>query len=602
MAGSLIARAVGRALLVTCSAFVPLGVWAQTPGNPEVPSGWTPKSIVYTHRDMVAAGNPLAVQAGVEILEAGGSAVDAAVAVQMVLNLVEPESSGIGGGAFMLTYTKQNGAVEMYDGRETAPMTATERLFLNPDGTPMGFTQAVIGGRSVGVPGVLRLLELAHREKGKLPWAQLFDPAIRLAENGFPITNKLAAALRAANAALSTDPVTRAYFFNADGTPKTAGTVLRNPELANTFRLIAANGANAFYTGPIAQEIVSKIKSHPTNPGLMELSDLAAYQAKKRTPVCDFYRQKWEICGTNMPSSGGTSVLMTLGILENFNLPPPNTADAVHLIAEAYRLVYADRAIYMADADFVCVPLEGLLDKAYLRERAKLISLTRSMGTPVAGTPRGCGKELEREDAIEAGTTHMSIVDRDGNAVSMTTTIESAFGSYQMLRGFLLNNQLTDFNFVPRDAAGNPVANRVEPGKRPRSSMAPTIVLDDKNRLYAVVGSPGGSAIIQYVVKTLVGILDWKLDIQSAIELGNFGAQTSPTTTLEAGSSVKNLGPALQALGHTVSVVDINSGIHGIIRLGNPDATGGPLGAIVAPLRGWAGGADPRREGTAGGH
>jgi len=571
---------------------------------PELPSGWTPKTIVYTRTDMVAAANPIAVQTGVDILGAGGSAVDVAVAVQMVLNLVEPQSSGIGGGAFMMTFDAASGNVDMYDGRETAPMTATGNLFIGPNGQPLAFTTAVIGGRSVGTPGVLRMLELAHREKGKLPWASLFDPAIRLAENGFALSPRLYSALAGANAALANDPVTGPYFYNPDKSPKAVGTIIRNPELAATLRTIAAGGAQAFYTGAIAQDIVNKVKSHATNPGLLELGDLAVYEAKKRTAVCGTYRA-WEICGTNSPSSGGITALMTLGILEGFNVGAiaPNTVESVHLISEAYRLAYADRAVYMGDSDFICVPTSGLLDKNYLAARAKLISLTRSMGVPQPGTPAGCGRELvEQPDDRENGTTHMSIVDADGNAVSMTTTIESAFGSYQMVRGFLLNNELTDFSFTPTDAAGNPVANRVEPGKRPRSSMAPTIVFDSQGRLYAVVGSPGGSNIIQYVVKTLIGMLDWGLNVQQAIDLGNFGAQTSATTSLESGSSVKDLGPGLQALGHTVSVLDINSGIHGIVRLGNPDAPRGGLGALIRPLRGWAGGADPRREGTAGGH
>ena len=578
---------------------------AQTQPPPELPSGWSPKTIVYEHSDMVAAANPLAVQAGVDILGAGGTAVDAAVAIQMVLNLVEPQSSGIGGGAFMMTFNAANAAVEMYDGRETAPATATGTLFIGANGQPLAFTTAVIGGRSVGTPGVLRLLELAHKEKGRLPWASLFDPAIALAENGFALSPRLFSALQGANIALSTDPVTRAYFFNSDGTPKAVGTLIKNPALAATFRTIAAGGASAFYTGAIAQDIVAKVKSHPTNPGLMELADLAAYQAKKRDPICAMYRGKWEICGTNMPSSGGSTVMMAMNMLESFDVAAlaPNSAASVHLISEAQRLAYADRGLYMGDADFICVPLRGLLDANYLRARSKLISLTKSMGTPVAGRPSGCGiAPAEPETDYENGTTHMSIVDRDGNAVSMTTTIESGFGSYQMVRGFLLNNQLTDFSFTPSDAAGNPIANRVQPGKRPRSSMAPTIVFDAQGRLYSVLGSPGGSAIIQYVIKTLVGILDWKLDIQSAIDLGNFGAQTSATTTIEKGSSVKDLGPALQALGHTVSVADVNSGIHGIVRLGNPDSSRSGLGSLVRPLRGWAGGADPRREGTAGGH
>ncbi len=589
-----------RVLLVALLACVPL-VQAQVP--PELPSGWTPKHIAFTDRDMVVAANPLAVAAGVEILGAGGSAVDAAIAVQMVLNLVEPQSSGIGGGAFLLTYDAGLRAVAMYDGRETAPAAATERLFLDADGKPMRFREAVIGGRSVGVPGLLRMLRLAHWENGRLPWAALFAPAIRLADDGFAVSPRLFAALQGADPALAGDPVTGPYFYNPDRTPKAVGTILRNPELAATLRTLATEGPDAFYTGAIARDIVAKVRSHPTNPGLLTLDDLASYEARKRTPLCDWYRHAWRICGAGMPSSGGAAVLMTLGILERFDIGelPPASAPAVHLVTEAYRLVYADRAAYMADADFVCVPVEGLLDKAYLHARATRIDPARSMGTPVAGTPRGCEGAHEAMPSREHGTSQISVVDRDGNAVSMTTTIESGFGSYQMVRGFLLNNELTDFSFAPRDAAGRPVANRVEPGKRPRSSMAPTIVFDRYRRLYAVLGSPGGSAIIQYVVKTLVGVLDWKLDIQSAIDLGNFGAQVSPETQLERGTPVEALAPALQALGHTVRITDINSGLHGITRRANP-AADSPIMALFRPYRGWAGGADPRREGTVGGH
>jgi hypothetical protein len=372
-----------------------------------------------------------------------------------------------------------------------------------------------------------------------------------------------------------------------------------NPDYAASLRAIAAGGADALLTGPIAQDIVNKIKSHPTNPGIMEMSDFAAYTAKKRAPVCGTYRTRWRICGMDMPSSGPAAVLQTLGILQNFDVAAlrPDSVEAVHLVSEAYRLAYADRAVYMADPDFVCVPTAGLVDLGYLRQRATIINLQRSMGVPVAGNPSGCGKvELapQREE-FSNGTSHVSIVDADGNALSMTTTVESAFGSHQWVRGFVLNNQLTDFSFTATDAQGRAIANRVEPGKRPRSSMAPVLVFDEDNggRLYAVIGSPGGSNIIQYVAKTLVGILDWKLDIQSAIDLGNFGAQTTATTSIERNSSVKDLGPGLQALGHTVSVIDINSGIHGITRLGPRAPVSGGLAAIVKPLTG--GRAEPIR-------
>jgi gamma-glutamyltranspeptidase/glutathione hydrolase len=578
---------MGAALLGATAAI------AQTPPPPELPSGWTPKEIVYAKHDTVTAANPLAVDAGRVMLALGGSAVDAAIAVQMVLNLVEPQSSGIGGGAFLLHYDARHRRVESYDGRETAPAEATPQLFLGPTGTPLPFAQAVVGGRSVGTPGTLRLLELAHRDHGRLPWALLFAPAIKLAHNGFEISPRLAGAIAGAQATLCTQVPARDYFCNPDGTPKTAGTVLRNPDFADTLWQIARFGVKRFYTGPIAQDIVATVRGHPTNPGLLNLADLANYRAKKREPICGSYRHEWKICGMGMPSSGGATVLQTLGILEHFDVGSltPQTAPAVHLISEAYRLAYADRAKYMADSDFVFVPVPGLIDKDYLRSRAALIDLSKSMGAPQPGTPPGAVVALGADDSLDLpGTSHMSIIDRRGNVVSMTTTIESGFGSYQFVRGFLLNNELTDFSFAPNDAAGVPIANRVEPGKRPRSSMSPTIVLDRHGNVKMVIGSPGGSTIIQYVTKTLIGVLDWGLDIQQAINLGNFGAQTTATTTLERGSPVAaaDVQAGLRALGHTVAVADQNSGLHGITVQKH-----GPSKQRLA------GGADPRREGVA---
>lgn len=567
---------------------------AQTPPPPEVPSGWTPKEIAFAKRDMVVAANPLAVEAGRLMLSLGGNAIDAAIAVQMVLNLVEPQSSGIGGGAFLVHYDARRHRVETYDGRETAPAEATPQLFLDANGAPLPFLQAVIGGRSVGTPGVLRLLEIAHRDHGRLPWPVLFAPALKLAHLGFEISPRMASALAADAANICTQTPAKDYFCNPDGTPKAAGTLLRNPELADTFSQIARFGVQRFYTGPIARDIVATVRGHPTNPGFLSLADLAGYKAKRRVPVCGTYRNTWTICGMGMPSSGGATVLQTLGILEYFNLAQltPETAPAVHLISEAYRLAYADRGKYMADSDFVFVPLAGLLDKRYLHARSTLISLTASMGAPQPGTPPGAQLTRGLDNALELpSTSHMAIIDRRGNVVSMTTTIETGLGSRQFVRGFLLNNQLTDFSFAPNDAAGNPIANRVEPGKRPRSSMSPTIVLDRHGSVKMIIGSPGGSTIIQYVTKTLIGVLDWGLDIQKAIELGNFGAQTSATTVLELGSPVARaeVVDGLRALGHQVAIADQNSGLHGITvqgRLGNPSKR-------------LAGGADPRREGVA---
>jgi gamma-glutamyltranspeptidase/glutathione hydrolase len=558
--------------------------------TPELPSGWTPKALVYANTDMVVAANPLAVDAGLLILRWGGSAVDAAIAAQMVLNLVEPQSSGIGGGAFMLHYAAASKQLDTYDGRETAPARATPELFLDADGKPLEFLAAVIGGRSVGTPGLLRLLEMAHREHGRLPWGLLFVPAINLAFDGFAISPRLATAL-AGDPAICKEAPAKDYFCDPDGTPKQVGTRLRNPEFGRTLRAIATGGADPFYRGRIAHDIVAKVRSHPSNPGRLSMKDLADYRARKRPPLCGSYRGQWRICGMGMPSSGATTVLATLGILENFDLAAlaPQSAPAVHLISEAYRLAYADRAKYAADSDFIAVPVGGMIDKTYLRGRAALIARSHSMGTPQAGTPPGAMAAGGADNALDIpATSHLSIIDRRGNVVSMTTSIESGFGSHQMVHGFLLNNQLTDFSLSPVDAAGNPIANRVAAGKRPRSSMSPTVVFDVDGRVRMIIGSPGGSNIIQYVTKTLFGVLDWKLDLQQAIDLGNFGAQTSPTTVLEEGNAVALLAEPLAALGHRVAIIAQNSGLHGISLMAESE-------------RGWqlAGAADPRREGVA---
>ena len=569
---------------------------AQAP--PEQPSGWTAKFLVRTSRDLISAANPYAVDAGIEILRRGGNAVDAAVAVQMVLNLVEPESSGIGGGAFLLHYDARSGETAAWDGRETAPAAVTERLFLDAERKPLPFARVVVGGRSVGVPGVLAMLEAVHRQSGRLPWRALFEPAIRLADEGYPITRKLHAQL-VADPFLRTQRPAAEFFYLPDGQPKAIGSLLRNPELARLFRRIAAEGSAAFYTGEVARDIVDAVRNHPANPGVMTLADLEAYRPKQRQPICGVYRVRWKVCGMPMPSSGGTTVLQILGLLEGFELATlkPDSVDAVHLIAEAERLAYADRARYMADSDFVAVPVAGLLDLEYLRQRSGLIRRERSMGVPRAGEPTGAVVAGEHWSPDLPSTSHLSIVDADGNAVAMTTSIESGLGSRQMVRGFLLNNQLTDFSFVPVDEEGAPVANRVEAGKRPRSSMSPTLVFDPRGRLEMVLGSPGGSQIIQYVVKVLVATLDWGLDIQSAIDLGNFGAQTSAVTMLERGTAVSDVATPLQARGHSISVVELTSGLQGIRFDGVRD--NGDLIGLLFARGGWAGGADPRREGVA---
>ncbi len=586
------ARAVNhrapRLLLVTAIALAGAWVNAQQ-AAPERASGWTAKQPVETRRDMVAAANPLAVDTGVRVLEQGANAVDAAIAVQLVLNVVEPQSSGIGGGAFMLFHNGRSGLLTAYDGRETAPAAARPDRFLAADGKPIAFHEAVVGGRSVGVPGLLRMLELAHNQYGRLPWAQLFQGAIALAENGFAVSPRLHAAI-AADGFLTQDRA-RAIFFNPDGTPLSVGQTMKNPALAATLRHIAAGGADAFYKGEIARDIVDTVDRSPRNPGDMTLADLANYKAKVREPVCGRYRA-YKVCGMPLPTSGGITVLQMLGMLEPFDLASLGAGSlmSTHLFSEAGRLAYADRDAYLADPDFVSPP-SGLLDPAYLRSRSALIRADASMGYAKPGMPsappaRGRKAAFGIGAALEfPSTSHLSIVDRYGNAVAMTTTIEDAFGSRLMTRGgFLLNNQLTDFSFVPV-SDGKPVANRVQGGKRPRSSMAPTIVYDNRGRVAMVVGSPGGSAIINYVAKTLIGVLDWRLDPQAAIDLPNVGSRNGPTE-LERGTSAVALAPKLRALGHDTSVMDHNSGLHAIVRTAN----------------GWIGGADPRREGIVRGH
>ena len=571
---------------------------AQVAAQPELPSGWTPKTTQFANRDMVAAANPLAVEAGVTILRKGGSALDAAIAVQMMLTLVEPQSSGIGGGAFLLHYDGKAKSLVGYDGRETAPAAATPDQFMKL-GKPRDFLDAVTGGLSVGTPGVISMMAMAHARHGKLPWAALFQSAIELAEKGFPISPRLYSALAGTAERLCREKAVAAHYLKADCTPKDQGSLLKNPEVAATLRAIAKGGPKAFYSGPIAEAIVNAVTSHPTNPGRLTLQDLADYKPAVREPICGPYRGL-RICGMPPESSGTIAVLQTLGILENFEVAKlaPNSLDAVHLISEAYRLAYADRQKFIGDPAFVSVPVTGLLDASYLKQRASLITMDRSMGVPVAGTPTGAEPRGLDDSPSLPSTSDVSIVDKDGNMVAMTTTIENGFGSLQMVKGFMLNNQLTDFSLSPSDAEGRPVANRVEAGKRPRSSMAPSFVFNAKGDVEAVVGSPGGGNIIQYVVKTLVGLVDWKLDVQAAIDLPNFGAQTSATTEVEKGTVLSTLQSGLAARGHTVAVVDINSGLQGIVLNGTRGTTPAPF--AKAPGKGkWAGGADPRREGTA---
>lgn len=558
---------------------------------PEAASGYTEKPGWYAKSFMVSAANPLAVDAGYEVLKQGGSAVDAAIATQMVLGLVEPQSSGLGGGALMLHFDGMR--LTTLDGRETAPASATETLFQDASGKSMPYFDGLVGGRAVGVPGVLRMLERAHALHGKLPWKTLFAPAIRLAESGFAVSPRLARLLRE-DRFLKTDAAAAAYFYDAAGQPWPAGHLLKNPALADAMRQIAEYGADTFYRGAIAQEISAKVRLHPTNPGLLTVEDMAAYQPMQREALCIAYLA-WRICGMPPPSSGGLAVAQMLGILENTQiaaLPPGRGGldpEAVHLFVEAGKLAYADRNRYVADPDFVPIPGAGtaaLLDKAYLARRAALIG-PQAMPRAAAGRPAGLQAAWGGDASPELpSTSHMSIVDRFGAAVAMTTTIESAFGSRQMVHGFLLNNQLTDFSFASRDEDG-PIANRVQGGKRPRSTMAPTMVFDrDSGKLTLLAGSPGGGFIINYVAKLLIGVLDWKMNLQQAISLPNFGNRNGPTE-LERGRVTDRLVSRLKEKGHQVRLDEQTSGLQAVMRVRRDDQEL------------WFGGADPRREGIA---
>lgn len=549
---------------------------------------------VVAERFMVVAANPHATRAGYDIIRAGGSAVDAAIAVQAVLSLVEPQSSGIGGGAFMLYFDApddegETAQIIAYEGRETAPMAATPDMLLDENGRPLPFAESAFGGLAVGVPGVLRMLEVAHREHGRLPWARLFEPAIELAEQGFEISPRLYFLLDQFKR-FETSEAFRAHYYDERGEPHPTGYRLVNPEYAETLRLIAEEGADAMYTGALADAIVREVRENSLRPGLLSREDLERYVAHTTEPICSPYRV-WRVCGPRLPSSGGVTVQQILGILARFDLAPleDDLPALLHLYAEASRLAFADRARYLGDDAFVDVPVAGLLDPAYLAERAALIDAERAMRNVEAGTPPDAGAAaLELAPSLPqqmVSTSHFSIVDPWGDAVTMTTSVQSTFGSTLMVGGFLLNNQLTDFSYEP-ERFGRPVANRVEPGKRPLSSMSPTFVVDAEGRLRVAIGSPGGTRIINYVSQTLLNLLDFGMNVQDAIAAPHAVAQQGPLE-LEQGTAILEHAAALEALGHRVVPRTLNSGLHGIVIEYDGDA------------RRLYGGADPRREGIA---
>lgn len=565
--------------------FVAGTAMAQDPA-PEDGYGWDSKTSVTGSEFMVSAANPIAAKAGYDVLAAGGTAADAMIAVQLMLNLVEPQSSGIGGGAFMLYWDAASKTLNTFDARETAPAAATPERFLDAEGERLDFRTAVSGGQSVGVPGILRLMEVTHALYGNQDWASLFASTIRQAEQGFEVSPRMANSIQSTvdrEWSLGVFPAAKDYFFDADGNPVAAGTLLKNPEFANTLRVLATEGADAFYSGPIAEDIVAAVSSTSILETNITLDDLANYRVKIRPAVCADYRG-YDVCGMGPPTSGGLTVGQILGMLSHFDVRAMGwNAEFAHLYAEAAKLAYADRALYMADSDFVDVPVKGLLDPAYLEERAALIDLNAASEKRSAGEPPTDHTSLfaPSQNPGRPGTSHIVIRDSYGNALSMTTTIETAFGSRVFVRGFLLNNELTDFDRSPK-SGDRLVANRVEGGKRPRSSMSPTIVMKD-GAPYLLIGSPGGSRIINYVAKTIVAILDWDMDPQDAIETGHFLHRNGSTLDLEQNTTTADFEGALTERGHAVSVRDLNSGLHAILIKD---------GTLI-------GAADPRREGVA---
>ncbi len=580
--GVVLSSAISALML---SADVTLAQQASDTVAPERATGFTSAKRVEAKNFMVAAANPLAAEAGRDVIAKGGNAIDALIAVQTVLGLVEPQSSGLGGGSFLVYFDAAANKLTTFDGRETAPMEATPKLFLDARGQPLKFMDAVVGGRSVGTPGTVRLLSEVHKRYGKSDWASLFERAEKLAADGFQVSPRIASLIAAEGDRLKKYDGPRGYFYDASGAPLKAGTVLKNPAYAETLKAIAAGGADAFYEGPIAEAIVKTVREAPGNPGVLSLADLANYRVKEREPVCATYRAL-DICGMGAPSSGAVAIGQMLGLIENFDIKAlgAQNVESWRIVGDAQRLAFADRERYLADPDFQPLPINGLLKKDYLGKRASLLDGTKALGADQvkAGEPEWDHALLfGRDAAIEMpSTSHFVIVDREGNVVSMTTTIESGFGSRLMTNGFLLNNELTDFSFKTHD--GNlPVANRVEPGKRPRSSMAPTIVMKDGKPLLAI-GSPGGSQIIGYVAQALIAYIDWDMPVEQIVAQPHFINRFGPYE-IEAGTGAEKFAEPLKALGYEVKPGEMNSGLH----------------AIEITASGLVGSADPRREGVA---
>ncbi|MDD3797684.1 MAG: gamma-glutamyltransferase [Novosphingobium sp.] len=567
-----------RRALVACALPLLLGACATAPSAREVPAAVQARQ----ETGLVSAADPRAAEAGAAMLRAGGSATDAAIATMLALNVVEPQSSGIGGGGFYVRGAA-DGTVETIDGRETAPKAATPAWFLDADGQPLPFMQAVMSGLSVGIPGNLRLAEEAHRRHGKLAWAKLFGPAIALARDGFRITPRLHASLERAHDRAGADAEAQALYFDAMGNPLPAGTLVKNPQMAQTLERIAREGADAFYRGGNARAIAVRVASETPHPQGMTESDLAAYAAHERPPVCGTYRG-YRVCGMGPPSSGATTVFAILKPLERFDLTAlgPDSPVAWHLIAESMRLAYADRELYLGDSDFVSVPVAGLTDPGYLATRSRLISPGTAMIEAKPGNPPGAGAaRSDGDEPPESGTSHFVVVDGAGTAVSYTSTIEGPFGSGIVEGGYFLNNELTDFSFVP-EKDGKPVANRVEGGKRPRSSMSPTVIYAPDGTLFMAVGAAGGATIPAQVARAIIGVIDWRLDVPQALALPVLFAP-GDTVYVEQGSALEAMIPALRALGHKVAAREM------------------PLkaNAAVRTVHGWTGAADPRSEGVA---